>query len=247
MSLNPAFDQHPKEAALIGRMVTSFSELELTFGLIAGNALNDQALALRAIYRGRSTGGRIDLADVLIRNRIINTELASDYDDVLCAMRHCLKIRNNYAHCQWSPGLDGLFFANLEEAASRAIGFEMDQKHVDLNLLTEQEAFFDYTRRLLLWFGDRLEIKIGKSGLGGPKPPKKDLPNLHNPVSEHIPHWISEERKRRHLERALESEGHNPPQKRPPSVLRLTREEWAAKDAKDARSTASPSTPEPHS
>jgi hypothetical protein len=219
-------------------MVTSFGELELTFSMIAGTALKDQALALRAIYRGRSTGGRIDLADVLIRNTIRTTNLTADYDELLAAMRHCLKIRNNYAHCQWSPGLDGLFFANLEEAASKAEGFEMDQFHVDLKLLTEQEAFFDYTRSFLLYVGDQLEIKVHGSRLGVLRPPKKDRPNLHNPASAHVPHWLSEERKRRHLERALEAEGRNPPPKRQPSVLRLTREEWAAKDAKDARSAA---------
>ena len=74
------------------------------------------------------------------------SHLSVAYDEALSAMRHCLKIRNNYAHCQWSPGLDGLFFANLEEAASRARGFEMNHKHVDLKLLTEQEAYFDYTQ-----------------------------------------------------------------------------------------------------
>src|SRR5712664_573824 len=122
MSLNPVFDDYLVEASLIGRIVTSFGELELTYGLIAGTAIKDQSLALRAIYRGRSTGGRIDLADVLIRNVLVNTNLGTDYEEVIGAMRHCLKIRNNYAHCQWSPGLDGVFFANLEEAASRAEG-----------------------------------------------------------------------------------------------------------------------------
>jgi hypothetical protein len=245
MSLNPAFDNYPIEAALIGRMVTSFSELELTFSLIACTAIKDQSLGLRAIYRGRSTSGRIELADVLIRNAIADTNLEPDYEEVIGAMRHCSAIRNNYAHCQWSPGLDGLFFANLEEAASRAKGFDMDQKHVDLKLVTEQEAYFDYTRSLLLYFGDQLHLKLQpRTTLGVPKPPSNARPNLHNRASEHVPHWISEERKRRHLERALEAEGRAHPSQRPPSVLRLTREEWAAKDAKHARSTASSSTPE---
>jgi len=241
MSLNPAFDDHPVEAGLIGRMVTSFGELELTYSMLAGTAIGNQGLALRATYRGRSTGGRIDLADVLIRNVVINSNLALDYEEVIGALRHCLKIRNNYAHCQWSPAQDGLFFANLEEAASRAEGFEMDQKHVDLKLLTEQESYFDHTRSMLLYFGDQLHhvMQEQRSILGVPKPPAKDRPSLHNRASEHIPHWISEERKHRHLERALEAEGRGHPSKRPPSVLRLTKEEWAAKDAKDARQKAS--------
>lgn len=243
MSLNPAFDQYPNEAALIGRMVTSFSELELTFGMIAGTALGIQSLALRSLYRGRSTSGRIELSDVFIRHLIHESGLVPDYEEALGAMRHCLKIRNNYAHCQWSPGLNGLFFANLEEAASRPSGFEMDQKHVDLMLLTEQETYFDYTRSFLLYFGDQVHHAITQaaghgSAPGVLKPPKKARPNLHNLASQHIPHWLPEELKLRHLERALEAEGRKSPPQRPPSILRLTREEWAAKDAKDARNAA---------
>jgi hypothetical protein len=178
MSLNPAFDVYPVEAGLIGRMVTSFGELELTFSMLAGTALKDQALGLRAIYRGRSTGGRIDLADVLIRNVITKTNLALDYEEVIGAMRHCLRIRNNYAHSHWALGLDGLFFSNLEEAATRAEGFEMDQKHINLELLTAQEAYFDYTRSLLLYFGDQLHIKLKpQSVLGVLRPQAKPRPN----------------------------------------------------------------------
>jgi hypothetical protein len=241
MSLNPAFDTYPVEASLIGRMVTSFGELELTYSMIAGTALGDQALALRAIYRGRSSGGRIDLADVLIRNAVNKTNLGLDYEETIGAMRHCLKIRNNYAHSHWAPGSDGLFFSNLEEAASRAEGFEMDQKHVDLKLITEQETYFDYTRSLLLYFGDQLHVTLQpRFALGVPKPQARPRPSPHNPASLHIPPWLSEAGKRRHLERALEVEGRVHPHERPPSVLRLTREEWAAKDAKDARSAVPP-------
>jgi hypothetical protein len=237
MSLNPAFDQYPAEAALIGRMVTSFGELELTYSMIAGTAIKNQNLALRAIYRGRSTGGRIDLADVLIRNVVSQTTLTLDYDELLSAMRHCLRIRNNYAHSHWAPGQDGLFFANLEEAASKSEGFEMDQKHVDLKLLTEQEAFFDYTRSLLLYFGDQLFMKLEpRSALGVLRLPKKDRPNPYNPASQHVPHWYSDEAKQRHLERALESEGRHPAPKRPPSLLKLTEQEWLAKYRKEGRS-----------
>jgi hypothetical protein len=37
------------------------------------------------LCRGRSTGGRIDLADVLIRNAITKTNLALDYEEVIVA------------------------------------------------------------------------------------------------------------------------------------------------------------------
>jgi hypothetical protein len=237
MPINPSFDGFPKEAFAIGKMVTSFGEIELLFGLVASSALGNQNLALRAMYRGRSTGGRIDLADVLMRDAFIKAGLQPIYDETLFAVRYCLKIRNQYAHCHWAHDLTGIYFTNLEDAANRAEGFEYDHKHVDLPILKEQETFFDDTKMLLLHLGDQLATALNpRVVLSCPKPPTRPLPSLHNPASQHVPHWLGEDGKRRHLERALESEGCAPPKERPPSVLRLTREEWAAKDAKEARS-----------
>jgi hypothetical protein len=237
MSLNPAFDELSAEAALIGRMVISFGEIELLFSLLAASALRDQDMGLRAIYRGRSTGGRIDLADVLTRPAILKAEFLPQYEEVLSALRHCLKIRNQYAHCHWSPGQDGLFFTNLEDAASRAEGFEFDQKHVDLKLLTEQESFFDHTRMLLLSLGAMFDFKTGKSNSpGSPKPPARQLPSLHNPAGQHVPHWLGEVGKQRHLERVRATEERARPRERPPSVPKLTEEEWLAKYRKEGRS-----------
>src|SRR5437879_2536793 len=98
MPINPSFDHFPTEALAIGKMVASFGEIELLFGLVASTALGNQNLALRAMYRGRSTGGRIDLADVLMRDAMIKANLKPLYDETLSSVRHCLKIRNQYAH-----------------------------------------------------------------------------------------------------------------------------------------------------
>jgi len=239
MAINPSFDAFAREAFLIGKMVASFGEVELLFGLVASTALGNQNLALRAMYRGRSTGGRIDLADVLMRDAFIKAKLDPIYDETLFAVRYCLKIRNQYAHSHWAHDLTGIYFTNLEDAANRAEGFEYDHKHIDLPILQAQTTFFDDTKMLLLHLGDLLVFAINPKEVPTcPKPPARPLPSLHNPASQHVPHWLSEDGKRRHLERALEAEGHAPPKERPPSVLRLTREEWAAKDAKDARSAA---------
>jgi hypothetical protein len=236
MPINPSFDAFPTEALAIGKMVASFGEIELLFGLVASTALGNQNLALRAIYRGRSTGGRIDLADVLMRDAFIKAGLLPLYEETLSAVRHCLKIRNQYAHCHWAHDFSGIYFTNLEDAANRFGGFEYDHKHVDLKLLKEQEAFFDDMKTLLLHLGDQLTSALDKRlALSCPKPPARPLPSLHNPASQHIPHWLGEDAKRRHLERALEAEGTVRPRERPPSVLKLTEEEWRAKEAKDAR------------
>src|SRR5207302_479906 len=118
-----------------------------------------------------------------------------------------------------------------------AEGFEYDHKHVDLPLLKEQEAFFDDMKMLLLHLGDQLATSLDqRSSPSCPKPPMRPLPSLHNPASQYIPRWLKEDGRRRHLERALEAEGRERPRERPPSILKLTEEEWLAKYRKDGRS-----------
>ena len=68
-----------------------------------------------------------------------------------------------------------------------------------------------------------------------PRPSELEPPPLHNPGSQHGPPWLTLDQQAQHLERALEREAPPRQPERPPSVLRLTREEWAAKDAKEAR------------
>jgi hypothetical protein len=101
------------------------------------------------------------------------------------AVLACLKIRNQYAHCNWadSDPKAGLFFADLQESAKREDWFT-SWKHV-----------------------------------------------------QHIPRWLNKDQKAQHMTRAQEAEraGAAQPTTRPPSVLRLTEEEWAAKRAKEAR------------
>ncbi|WP_140977808.1 hypothetical protein [Bradyrhizobium guangdongense] len=235
MSINPSFDAHPIEGAIVGKLVVSFGEIELLFGLVAAAALGNQNMALRAMYRSRSTGGRIDLADVLMRDTFVKVNLKPIYEETLGAVRHCLKIRNQYAHCHWAHGSDGLYFSQLEDAANRAQGFDYDHKHIGLSLLKEQQAFFDNMKLMLLYLGDNLNAALGRTNLSCPKPPVLPLPNLHNPASQHVPHWLSEDAKHQHLERALEAEGTHPQRVRPPSVLRLTEEEWIAKYRKEGR------------
>jgi hypothetical protein len=170
-----------------------------------------------------------------MRDAFINAGLKPIYDETLSAVRHCLKIRNQYAHCHWAHDPSGIYFTNLEEAASRAEGFEYDHRHVDLKLLNEQEAFFDDMKMLLLHLGDQLSTSLNKRTASCPKPPERPLPSLHNPASQHVPLWLNEDGKRRHLERALEAEGRVRPRERPPSVLKLTEEGWLAKYRKEGR------------
>jgi hypothetical protein len=72
------------------------------------------------------------------------------------AIRHCLKIRNQYAHCVWFNDNSGkLAFAAVEDIAQQNT-FLKDLSnlpifYVNVQLLDSQEAYFVYTDRLFAW------------------------------------------------------------------------------------------------
>jgi hypothetical protein len=238
MSINPVFDQRPKEGAAIGIMVVSFGELELMCGLCAGLALDGDDKALRAIYRSRSTRGRIDIADALMRLSFFEVGLQNEYIEIISAVLHCLKIRNQYAHCHWAPSNEGgVFFTDLEKAAERQEGFDYHYKYVDMGLLQEQLDYFSYAKQCLSYMENEFRFRKGtlRSQIF-PMPKKLIPPTLHRPESLHIPHWLHEDQKRQHSERALGIEATAPQRERPPSVPRLTEGEWLAKYRKEGRS-----------
>ena len=124
--INPALHRYPAEASLIGRIVVAFGELEYIVAICAGWAIKDRDRALRALYRLRATSARIDVADAFIRPTFDGTAFEPDYRAAIAAIRYCLKICNQYAHCNWSDAPDhGLFFTDLQESADAEKGFEI--------------------------------------------------------------------------------------------------------------------------
>ena len=235
MDHNPALSRFPTEAAIIGKMVVGFGELEYMVCNIAGMALNNSDVMFKALYRLRATSARINTADTLMQPAFRAVNMANEQAKAFAAVRYCLRIRNQYAHCNWA---DGLFFTDLQKSAGREEWFH-DWQHVDLPLLETQEAYFGHTRIWLFYLEYELRFKRGTLDCNPVSVPAElSPPPLYNPASEHhVPPWISNDDKARHIARALETA--NQPT-REPSDLRLTREEWAAKDAKEVREGGRP-------
>jgi hypothetical protein len=146
--INPAFHRHPDEAAIIGRLVVAFGELEYITVTIAGRAMSHREAVYRALYRLRSTSSRIEAADALMRPTFIANDLDGEYGHMIGAVRYCLRIRNQYSHCNWTDN-GGLFFTNLEDSSAPATGFEHRWYHVDVPVLEAQEAYFVYAQSWL--------------------------------------------------------------------------------------------------
>jgi hypothetical protein len=124
--INPAFRRHPDEAEIIGRLVVGFGEIELAVCRNAGKAVKMHDTIMRALYRQRQTSSRIGTADALMEPVFVAAGLNDMYAASLEMVRYCLKVRNQFGHCNWAdeadPNLPGLYFADLQESAESPPG-----------------------------------------------------------------------------------------------------------------------------
>lgn len=238
--LMPSFHRHPNEAAIIGRIIVGFGELEFMLAGCMVRATSMHKQGMPAVFQLGSTSARIDLAEVLAREAFQKRGAAKEFGDTVGAVRTCYAIRNQYAHCHWADHQKGgLFFTNMEEAAERA-DFELFWKHVDVPLLTAQEDYFNYAVQCLL----RLEELFPANVLRTPPsplrtwPPKQKPPPRHNHPLQHVPPWLSATQQKRHRELAEAQERHARPRlgktRRPPKLSSRQRRERAMRKRKPA-------------
>lgn len=118
MPINPAFLRFPQEAAYIGRLLAAFGELEIQTRENAAKATNFGDGVRSAFYRIRATRSRLEAADALMRPIYVLNNLETDYGNAISRVTYCLRIRNQFAHCNWGDHeIAGLFFADLSESA----------------------------------------------------------------------------------------------------------------------------------
>jgi len=221
MKINPALHHHWAEAKHIGHMILSYGEIEIAVAKCLGLALGNQDTAYKTMFRVIGESARIGAADALMREAYQKAALDPEYSDMIGAVRFCVRIRNQFAHCMWGEqDNSGLYFTTLAEPASTAEGFELWWLHLDVSLVRKQEEHFDYTMDWLSYLEAEYQVRTGKIKVHPfPRPPKLPQPSLHNPPDEHIPPWLTEDQQHRHLERALKSKEdvHSPsaPQKSP--------------------------------
>jgi hypothetical protein len=237
--INPAINRHPAEAAIIGRIVVAFGELEYMTVLCAGKAFNNLTAILKSLYRVRSTSSRIEAADALMRRVYHEAGLGGAYGVAYGAVKYCLRIRNQYAHCNWADGPmeDGLYFLDLQESAELPLDYFHDWKHVDAALLETQEAYFEYAFSWLTYLENELIKRRGKKlFVHSPKPRALAPPPLHNPQDQHLPEWLDEGQKAQHVARALaakESVRSRERKPKPPKPKKLS-----ARQTRDAKQKA---------
>ena len=155
MAILRAFQDFPPEAALIGRMLAGYADLEIDLMNCAKAVRGDLDLTLKTMFRGRGNAQRIDIADALARQPYCELGIGEEFKTAIGAVRYCLRIRNLYAHCTWWNDNSGqLAFANLEELAKEDIEVVdlhgLTVHHVTVPHLQAQFEYFEYTDNVLI-------------------------------------------------------------------------------------------------
>jgi len=163
----PAFQRFSAEAAIIGRLLAGYAELEIALLDCVSAASGDFDATLKAMFRVRGETARINVGDALGRQKYEKLDLGAEFELAVNAMRYCLKIRNQYAHCNWDDHFgQRLAFVNVEEIAKGKqpiSGFrDLTRRYVDVSLLEKQEQYFDYAGALMRFIRDMACFRMNK-------------------------------------------------------------------------------------
>jgi hypothetical protein len=158
--LIPAFHRLEAEAAVIGRIMSGFGELELSLGYCVYKAVGrSRDDVLMEIFNIRNARHRINHAEGTARKQILELQIDREFTRTVQQVRACLGIRNDYSHCHWADQRACLYYTKLEEAA-KTNGFQLKWRQVDLNLLSRQEVFCMNTREWLLYLEYEIEYRL---------------------------------------------------------------------------------------
>jgi hypothetical protein len=186
MSLSfPAYDQCPKEMALIGKMLAAYGDMEFDLTSAVG-VVHSTDMAVKALFRPRGESARVEVADAMARAAYEKFGLGTDWGSTVTKFKLCLKIRNQYAHCQWFWRSDiGLGFVAMEDLAKERRSLSLTNLTVyplDLTLLKTQEKYFAHVQAWLRYLTNRYAKKTGQALIFDyPRPTKATQPILHKP------------------------------------------------------------------
>jgi hypothetical protein len=183
----PEFGTFKQEGVIIGRLVTGYGALESTLSSCIAMGIGDFNVAIKTMFRARGETQRIEIADALGRPAYMDMGLGDMFSEAIADMRFCLKIRNQYAHCQWHDDNSGrICFVDMEDIAkehavlTNFLGLTFH--YLTPTLLAEQEKYFEYVADCFLFLnyeGRRLAGTISTQIRSRPK--KVLRPPLHVP------------------------------------------------------------------
>jgi len=178
----PAFVAHPQEGAIIGSLVVGYGELEILLALLVRWIIDDQDFAFRTLYGQRGESARITTAKTITFISLRHHQKRQEFEDMIDALRHCLKIRNQYAHGNWLQTPHAISFANVENICQQQDKADLGKltvQDVTLKKLRQQERYFVYVMQLIEYLIFSFQRERGAQSTFAPQaPPKVARPNL---------------------------------------------------------------------
>lgn len=187
MTVREAFNRYPEEAKIIGRLLAGYADLEIQLMHCAHVVRADLDTVLKTMFRTRGESARVEVADAFGRQAYKKWSLDKEFSMAVGAVKKCLKIRNQYAHCIWYDDYSGqLAFTNLEEIAeTNDLLHDMSAltiMHVDVPLLRKQDEYFIFTDKFLAWVQFEGRTRSGELKMNVvPRPKQLQPPPMHNP------------------------------------------------------------------
>jgi hypothetical protein len=193
MPLMPAFRRRKTSAAIVGRLLAGYGELEFLLAFCVGAADASRTApepgqqigvhrayhehqAIKDMFRERGETNRFNRAKKRMNKEFARASMKADYTETMSAMHQCLKIRNLFAHCHWTQSKKrGLFFINLEDVAVATGPLKLNAfRHADPKTLARLEDYFWYTFECLDYLAKALAVKTKVMlGPAPPRPPRK--------------------------------------------------------------------------
>src|ERR1700721_2673311 len=118
-TIMPVFDRYPVEGRIIGRLLAGYGDLEFGLCTCVGMGIGDFDMAIKAMYRPRGESQRIEIADALGRKAYHRLRLGTLFEETIANMKVCLKIRNQFAHCNWHDIGGKLGFVDFQTIAEK--------------------------------------------------------------------------------------------------------------------------------
>jgi hypothetical protein len=189
--VSPVFEKKFRtEGEIIGRLLVDYGELEIDLCHCIAAAANDLDMVFKKMFGRPSASRRIDTAVSIGRGIYVSRGLGDLFDEIICEMRHCLAIRNQFAHCHYlhDNNTGNLAFVNVEELAKQKITAEqkvtiddltsltLTAKQLTPNILKEQEKYFWQLRSRFDFLNIEGRVRAGTLASNPFPPPEKVNP-----------------------------------------------------------------------
>ena len=129
---------------MIAEMILGYSELEYRMFMITSIVKPEDTEAYDLFFSIDGEAQRIKLFSILCKKYVERLGYGESFSDLIGAIKHCKKIRNQYAHKAWSHINDRLALMNYKKNNSGIVS-KIEYFHTSTEIISDQYKYFTLT------------------------------------------------------------------------------------------------------